>query len=151
MKYAIALLLAIFCTTTFSRESFVLEFIDNSSVVYKPDDWVQISEEENFYFSLNKTPELLQDKVYRVHSMVEFKVEEEYTQLKAPVKRIFSYGIMDCSNAIFHLMGDFYVDKNNEIVFSSQSQIGSNQIELLTPNTSRNLAYKKVCTYNSEA
>ena len=151
MKYIIAILLAILCASSLASDGFSLKFTDDNFVIFDKDEWVQISEEENFDFFLSKTPELLQSDIFKVHSMVEFREEEVYTQLKAPVKRIFSWGIMDCNRAIFHLMGDFYVDKNNEIIFASQSEFRVNQIELRTPNTARNKAYNKVCTYNSEA
>lgn len=148
MKKMVIIALSIICMATANaNEEFLLKFKDNNQILLDMNEWTKLSDEGNYTFYLSKESNEINTGYYKVHSLVEFPDPNgvEYKNLNGPVKRIFSYGIMDCEQGIFFLLGDFYTDKDNVIVFSSQFEMGTRQVEVLTPNTARNKAYIKVC------
>lgn len=152
MRTILAAILIVFCINTQAND-FELQFNENSVAEFNIDDWTKVSDEGTFDFYINKYPQYLKDDLFRIHSLVVFKDDPgvEFSNLGAPVKRIFSHGIIQCQRGIFYLMADYYTDQKFEIIFSSYYELGTRQIEVLTPNTARNKVYIKVCTADKEA
>jgi hypothetical protein len=146
MKFIIAILFALVMPLSHTAEpEFSLKIGEDGVVNLDSSDWDIVSQELNYDFYLAKVVTHVGNDYYRLYSWTEFREAEEYSYLKAPVKRMLSYGFMNCSDGTFSLMGSLYLDQNNKVLDSTGYDFGQYLVEVLTPNTSRNKAYKKVC------
>lgn len=147
MKNLIVSLVTFCLTLGFSNNSlsYTLDLTDGKHVQIDMNDWEYLSDEENYHFYLTKTNDYETDGFYKVYSLTLYKKEEIYQNLKAPVNRVITYGYMNCEQEAFYLMGQIFMDKNNEILYISERTFGEQIIELSSPNTPRNKAYVKVC------
>lgn len=143
LKYILFSLLVF--SPALAKEDFSLRFKNENEVIYTPSDWVKISEEGAFDFYVSKVTPKIDHTHHRVFSLVEFAEPRKYQSLNSPVKRIFSFGIMDCENAVFYLLTDIYTDSNNNIIFVADYKSNPEVVEVSTPDTPRNKAFIKVC------
>lgn len=131
-----------------AKEDFALEFIDKSVIVDNTNDWVFVAAEGKVYnLYVSKDAIAAGETRVPLHSKVEFLEKDgfKFDALQQPIKRIFSFGIIDCENAALYLITDFFVDSNNKIVHMQEHEPGDYIVEMLTPNTPRNSLYKAVC------
>ena len=77
----------------------------------------------------------------RTNVLAAFKFEA----LSAPVKRIFSFGVLDCENSTFYLLNDLFVNKDHQIVHIQKHEPEEYMVEMMEPNTARNKVYLMVC------
>ena len=148
MKAFITLLLVVASLAAYATEEFTLKFKDRSSIVNNENDWVFVAEENNIYkLYVSKDAIGSGNNQTQIHTKVEYNEQDGYKfeALNQPIKRIFTLGIIDCQNAIFYMVTDFFVDSSNKIVHFQQHELGEYRVEMLTPNTTRNSLYKVVC------
>lgn len=148
MKAIIIALLLTASLAVSATEEFTLKFIDKLVIVNDENDWVFVADENKAYnFHVSKDSIGTKKNNVFVHSRVEFfeGKEHKFDALQTPIKRIFSFGMVDCEYAIFYLVADFFVDVNNRIVHSQEHEPNEYQVELKTPNTARNKMYQAVC------
>lgn len=148
MKAILALLLLFVTITAGAKERFELKFLDESTIVNDDNDWYFVGEEKSIYkLYVSKDSIRTKQPQVPVHTRVEYDGENGYkfNALPKPIKRIFSGGIVDCDNAMFYLMADFFVDSSNSIVHFQPHELGEYRVEMQTPNTARNGLYKAVC------
>jgi hypothetical protein len=146
MKNLLVFLMLMFSLPLNAREEFKLNITENREIIYSQEDWVYLSDEGSYLFYVNNYGFTMTDEgLYKVHSLVSFKEPRDLTPLVKSVKQIYSFGIMSCKNKLFYLFNSFFVDKNNNIVFAQDYPPSEYIVEVSTPNTARNLSYKKVC------
>ena len=87
----------------------------------------------------------------KMHSMVVFHQDPGVMMggLPIPIKRIFSFGLMDCSRMRLALLNDWFVDNTNQVVYNQNHEPGEYLVDLSTPDTPRNAAYQAVCKQGS--
>ena len=155
MKYILALTLLVITTSIVfaNQEEFKLRIDEENIVEIDKSNWTHLSDEKTYHFYVSKFNNQTQDGYYRMHSMVEFKEEngKQYTNLEAPVKRVISFGFMQCQEGVFYLIGELYTDKNNKIIYSAKYEFGEFVAEVTAPNTARNKAFMKVCIGGRDA
>jgi len=150
MKSTIALLVFLFSVTANANEEFKLKFSDPTQIEFNVTDWEPISVEGTYDFYLAKN--FISDNgMVKIHSLVDFhKIQENSNStVMRYVKRIFSFGIIDCKNGVLYLLGDFFTNETNQVVYIQNHDFGEYRVELLTPNTPRNKAYIRVCGKDS--
>ena len=139
-------LVFLFCIPATAAE-FKLNIIDNVTVEHNSEDWELVSVESNYDLYVAKKNLATGEKYPKVHTLVEFNEPEgvQLGQLVGRTKRIYSFGIMECPNELFNMMNDFFVDKNNQIVYIQDHAVGEYLVEVRTPGTPRRAAYERVC------
>lgn len=134
------------CSNCLAGE-FSLNFEKEKLIKYKQEDWVNVAQTTQFELSVNKDSVSTKEKTPEIYSLVEFHNPEgvKIESLPTKIKKIYTYGIIECKNGIFHLLNSWYVDKNDEIIFAEINDFGTYDVEMLTKNTPRNDLFLMVC------
>ena len=147
MKKFILLLCSLVVTVSFAA-SMRLEVRPNGDeqmVVYKADDWYFVSKESNYNVYLAKGEIEESNGYLLVQSLTEFDENVKYSYMEKPVKKIFSYGAMDCKNQKFYLLGDMFTAEDLTVQFVQYHEMGSHISSLDKEGTARNEVWKIVC------
>jgi hypothetical protein len=146
MKATIAALMFLFSITANANAEFKLKFSDPTQIEYNANDWELISVEGTYDFYIAKNS--INDKgMVKMHSLVDYhKIQENSNSpIMSSVKKIYSFGMIDCTNGILYLLNDFFTTETNQVVYIQNHDFGEYRVELLTPNTPRNKVYIRVC------
>ena len=146
MKAIVVVVMFFFSVIANATEEFKLKFSDPTQIEFNAVDWELISVEQNYDFYLAKNTTVRNGSA-KIHSLVDFHdlQNNENTPAIGPVKKIFTFGIIDCERGIFYMLNDFYTSETHQIVYSHNYAFGEFRVELLTPGTPRNIAYIKAC------
>jgi hypothetical protein len=148
MKAILTALLLLVSVAAGAKEDFEFTFINGTHIENNEKDWALVSEESKVYnlYTSHDAIGTGNDQV-QVHTKVEYLAKDgfRFDALSEPVKRIFSFGVVDCEQAIFYLLADFFVDSSDKILFRQDHEPGEYRVEMLTPNTARNSLFKLVC------
>lgn len=138
-------------STVASAEEFKLQFTDPTQINHNSEDWVSAATTSKYELYVNKTSVESKEGIVPIHTVVEFYPPNGVTleQLSVLVKRIYSYGLMECKNGIFHLLNDWFVDKNNQVVYIQSHDFGAYEVDVRAKNTPRNDLYLLVCNPRS--
>jgi hypothetical protein len=80
-----------------------------------------------------------------MHSMIVFNKDMQYEAFQGAVRKIYSYGLVDCATATLYLTVDFFTDANNKILWVQRHELGSFVVDLNAPNTPRAQVFIKMC------
>ena len=135
------------CANCFAQ-NFSLTFEKEKFIKYNSNDWQLAAQTTQFDLYINKLSIATIDKVPAIHSLVEFYDPNgvKFEAFPTPIKRIYTYGVLECKNGLFHLLTSWYVDKNDEIIFTQIHEYGTYEVEVLTKNTPRNDLFLLVCS-----
>lgn len=138
-------------STLAAADEFKLEVLNDSQIKHNSNDWVSAATTSKFELYVNTASIASADPVPWIHSLVEFYPPDGAVidQLGIPIKRIYSRGIMECKNGILHLSEEYFVDKNNNIVYTQIYEFGQYAVDVSPKNTPRNDLFLLVCTPKS--
>jgi hypothetical protein len=150
MKQLILAVVLLVSTSVFAESSFDIDVIQdkdgNAVIIYNQDDWKLITKTANYDVYVPR--QLLKEKdknILTFHGMTIFHKEQIYSYIKGGVKKIYSYGILNCDIAKLYLMGDFFTDNKEVVLFYQTHDWGTYITDMDVPNTSRNDVYNAVC------
>jgi hypothetical protein len=136
--------------SVFAENNFDIDVIrdkdGNAVIIYNSDDWKLITKTANYDVYVPK--ELLRDKnktILNFQGMTIFHKEQTYSYIEGGVKKIYSYGILNCEAAKLYLMGDFFTSSKEVVVYYQTHDWGTYITNMDVPNTSRNEVYNAVC------
>jgi hypothetical protein len=140
--------LALISTPILAATEFRLKFTDPTQIEFNAEDWVKVSREDVYDLYISKDAVSSNQSKVKVHSMVIFHEPKgrELSGVLAPVKKIYSFGMMDCKEAILYLVTDLFVDVNEQVIYMQNHDFGDYRVDLKEPNTARNAAFLKVCS-----
>lgn len=142
------LLAAMFIFSTgAAAEEFKLQFTDPTQINHNSNDWIVAATTSKYELYVNKTSVSSAEETVSIHTVVEFYPPSGVTmaQLNVPVKRIYSYGVLECRKGIFHLLNDWFVDKNNQVIYNQSHELGTYDVDMRPKNTPRNDLLLLVC------
>ena len=148
MKKLLAIVLLAFATITFAANEFKFHFIeenDDYTIAYTKTDWDFVAKESTYSLYLNKGGFAESNDMLKMHSMIVFNNEVKYEQIPVPIKKIYSFGLVECDTAKLYLITDFFTDANNKIVWIQRHQMGEYITNLDIPNTPRKQVFIAVC------
>jgi hypothetical protein len=149
MKKILFIILLAAASLAFAATEFKLHFIEEGNdtiVAFTETDWEYIAQEDPYQLFLNKGGfNKIENGMLKMHSMIVFDKAREYTNISVPVKKIYSYGLVDCENAKLYLITDFFTDANDKIVWVQRHAMGSFITNLDVPNTPRGQVFIKMC------
>lgn len=149
MKKILAIILLAAVSLAFAATEFRLHFIEEGNdtfVAFAETNWEYIAKEDPYQLSLNKGGfNKNENNMLKMHSMIVFDSPREYKNISVPVKKIYSYGLVDCENAKLYLITDFFTDANEKLVWVQRHAMGSFVTDLDAPNTPRGLVFIKMC------
>lgn len=129
-------------------QDFSLTFENQDKIKHNSNDWESAATTTQFELYINKGSIATTEKVPAIHSLVEFYDPNgvKFEAFPTPIKRIYTYGVLECKNGLFHLLTSWYVDKNHKIIFKQMHEFGTYEVEVLTKNTPRNDLFLLVCS-----
>lgn len=150
MKQLFLAVLLLVSASVFAENNFDIDVIKdkdgNAIVIYNADDWKLITKTANYDVYVPK--ELLRVKekgALTFQGMTIFNKEQTYSYITGGVKKIYSYGILNCDTAKLFLMGDFFTSSKEIVLFYQTHDWGTYITDMDVPNTSRNDVYNAVC------
>jgi hypothetical protein len=114
-------------------------------ILHNSKDWYYVGNEKDYKVHIEKSMLNEKQTLYEFHSVTEFDKPHKYSIIKEPVKRIYSYGILNCAEANLYLLGDLFADKNNIIVYRQYHEFGSYITNLSGDSTVRSAIYNVLC------
>jgi hypothetical protein len=134
-------------STSVSAEEFKLNFTDSTQISHDSEDWATAATTSQYELYVNKGSIASSESVVSIYTITEFYPPDgtRMQQFPIPVKRIYSYGIMECKNSLFHLLNDWFVDKNNRVIYMQNHEFGSYEVDVSQKNTPRNDLFLLVC------
>lgn len=136
--------------SVFAENNFDIDVIKdkdgNAVIIYNQDDWKLITKTANYDVYVPK--ELLRQSeknVLTFQGMTTFNKPQTYAYITGEVKKIYSYGILNCDTATLYLMGDFFVNSKEVVLYYQTHDWGTYITDMAVPNTSRNDVYNAVC------
>jgi hypothetical protein len=114
-------------------------------IIHNSKDWYYVGKEKDYKVHIEKGMLNEKQTSYEFHSVTEFDKPHTYSLIKEPVKRIYTYGIVNCTEANLYLLGDLFVDNNNIIVYRQYHEFGSYITNLSVDDTIRSVIYNVLC------
>ena len=151
MKYLLAFLFSIFLSfnVNANRTDFNLniERLDNGkeTIRFVPDSWEYITKSTSYTVSVEKGALRTEQDNVEFHSVTIYNEPHLFETIGSLIDKIYTYGILSCTEKTLFIFNEVYVDSKEIIVFNSMHQFGSYTVELQTPNTPRNDIFKAVC------
>ena len=132
-----------------ASESYRLPFVELQNGVTKipfvEHEWVPGPERADWQLYLEKGMLNKHQEVYEFHAATVYKKPYRSDGLSADVSKIYTYGVMNCNEANLYILFEWYVDVNENLIFTASHEFGSYTVELLTPFTARNDVYNQLC------
>lgn len=117
-------------------------------IVYHPEDWKFLmhdkGSESGFNFYIDKGP-FDKSSAVIIHTLLIFDTPKVTENPPAVITKIYSYGILNCENAFFSLLGEFYVEDSGLIKYTKRFEEGQWTVDLDAPGTVRHAAYVTAC------
>lgn len=114
-------------------------------VSFNQDDWQFVAKESNYDVYIAKGELENKNGLLMIQSNTTFEDLVTYNFMEKPVRRIFSYGALDCKNKKLYLLGDMFVAEDHTVQYLQYHQMGDWISELDKEGTARNAVWKKIC------
>lgn len=147
MKKILFIVMALLSLNSYCKE-FEVE-IDNTKtppvVKYVPNDWVFLKHENDYSFYINNGGFQTYSDLTLIYTLVSFDKPREVKGTNILIDKIYSFGLLDCNNALFSLVGEMYVDTTGIIHQNSLYDEGEYVVKMNSPDTARQQAYLSAC------
>ena len=149
MKYLLTFIMAVAFNVSANPTDFNLNIqrLDNGkeTIHFVPDAWEFVTESTSYRVSVEKGALRTEQDNVEFHSVTVFNEPFFYDSVGSLVDKIYTYGVLSCSEKNLYIFNEVYVDPKEIIVFNSMHQYGAFTVELESPNTQRNDIFKAVC------
>ena len=145
LRYIVASLLFV-CLLVYA-EPYKLKWLAGGEfILHEPSEFTLVDKAAEFdFYVVNTSINTDTNPVKRILTMVEYHDTKVLVPIDTPVKRMYTEGTINCDAGIAVLMVEFWVGTGNNLIFVHNQVANESIVELLTPNTTRNKLYKKVC------
>lgn len=149
MKKIITIILLAVTSIAFAAD-FKLHFIQEdgeNTIAFTESDWEYLAKDKSYELFINKGGFAKdQNDLLKMHTMIVFDEDMHYDAFQGAVKKIYSFGLVDCANVRLYLTLDFFTDVNNKVLWSQRHELGSFIVDLSAPNTPREQVFIKMCS-----
>jgi hypothetical protein len=147
MKKLLLIIMATLSLNSYSKEFQVeIDITKTPPIVkYAPNDWVFLKHENDYSFYINNGGFETYSDLLLIYTLVSFDKPRDIKDTDIKIDKIYSFGLLDCNNALFSLVGEMYVDVNGIIHQNSLYDEGQYVVKMNSPDTARNEAYLSAC------
>lgn len=141
------LLLAIMLSTQLYAQEYELPITQDGIIIHSENEWQTAAQSNLFQLLVHKSSLGLKQRIVPVYSVTEFynPAGQQYEMFQEPVYKIYTFGLLECHNSLFSILNQWFVDKNNKIVYNEIKPAGSYVVDMRANNTPRNDLYRLVC------
>jgi hypothetical protein len=118
---------------------------DQQVVSFIENEWYFVAKEANYTVYLAKGEIEESNGYLMIQSHTTYNTFETYSYMEKPVKRVFTYGAMDCDNKRLYLLGSLYSAEDNTVQYTQYYEMGEWVSDLNKEGTARNEVYKAIC------
>lgn len=148
MKKLLLIIVALISINSYSKEFEVEIDREKSPPVakYVPEDWVPLKHENDYTLYINRGEfQKAYSDLLMIYTVLIFDAPREIKNTNIFIHKIYSFGLLDCNNTLFSLIGEMYVDKDNVIHQNSVYEEGQYLVQMKAPGTARYEAYMAAC------
>jgi hypothetical protein len=148
MKALLVAMMFLFSISANADEEFKLKFEDPTQIILDRADWELVAKDAVYNLHINKfTNDTKAHANIRLHSMVEYHDPEGYKfdALSVPVKRIFTFGVLNCDTGTLFMLTEWFTDKNNQVVYVQTHEPTDYAVDMVAPGTARYQIYVRLC------
>lgn len=136
---------AFFVSNTFGLELSITDLPTGDRVVnHNPDQWVKVTSAETYDVLIDKGIIGAKKSLVEFHSVTEFKGLQEYKGFPFKIKRIYTYGVMGCSNSSLMILVDIYADIDNMVRYTQSHRQGEYVVNMTDARIRRDI-FGAVC------
>jgi hypothetical protein len=141
------LLLAIILSTQLNAQEYQLPITQDGKIMHNENEWQPAAQSNLFQLSVHKSSLGAKQRIIPIYSVTEFNnpTGQKYEMLQEPVYKIYTFGLLECHDALFSILNHWFVDSNNKIVYNEVKPAGSYVVDMRANNTPRNDLYRLVC------
>lgn len=139
--------LTIILSTYLHAQEYELPITQDGKIDYNENEWQLAAQSNLFQLLVHKSSLDVRQRIVPVYSVTEFHnpAGQKYDMLPEPVYKIYTFGFIECHNALFNIINHWFVDKNNKIVYNETKPAGSYLVDMRANNTPRNDLYRLIC------
>ena len=146
MRVLFSFILAMFMATAHATPppDFHLQF-NGEQIVHRQSDWQYATRTDTFKVYVEKGMIGYKNETFEFHSYVEYVPPKQFDYIDGKTKRIYTFGVLSCSEGKLYLLLDLYTDENNIVHFRNENDMGTFVSDMNAPNTVRNDVYNLIC------
>jgi len=114
-------------------------------ISYDENDWYFVAKESNYNVYLAKGEVENKNGYFMIQSLTSYDGHEIYSYMEKPVKRVYTYGALDCANKQLYLLGSLYSAEDDTVQYLQYHEMGTWIADLVAEGTARNEVYKAIC------
>ena len=131
---------ALFVSSVFGFTISITNHPDGTRVInHNSDDWVKTGATDTYSVLVERG--IVGSKKANVdfHSITEFNSPEQYDGFPYKIKRIYTYGVMSCSNNSLMILVDLYADSDSIIRYTQAYQQGDYMVNMTDTKIKQNI------------
>jgi len=140
---------AFISVAAYCEEPYRLPFVEiqdgTTKIPFIEQEWVLGTERADWLLYLEKGMLKEYKSMYEFHGATVYKKPYYNDSVRTEISKIYTYGVLNCSEANLYILVEWYVDVNENIVFKSTHEFGGYVVEMLTPSSARNDVYNQIC------
>jgi len=148
MKALLVAMMFLFSISANADEEFKLKFEDPTQIILDRGDWELVATEVTYNLHINRfVNEVKPNASVQIHSMVEFNDPEgfKFEALITPVKRIFTFGVLNCESGVLVMLTEWFTNKDNQVVYVQTHEPTEYAVDMIAPGTARHKLYLRLC------
>ena len=149
MKYLFSFVMAILFSLSAYSAEYRLPFIESQNgftkIPFIENDWILGAGRDEWDLYVEKGMFDKHKNIHEFHAVTAYKTPYYSDGLKAKVSKIYTYGVLNCNQGNLYILYEWYVDIDENIIYTSSHEFGSYTVEMLTPDTARNEVYTQIC------
>ena len=149
MKHLFSFVMAILFSLPVYSAEYRLPFVEQkdgtTKIPFIEREWILSVGRDEWNLYLEKGMFDKHKEMYEFHAVTAYKTPYYSDGLKAKVSKIYTYGVLNCNRGVLDILYEWYVDIDENIIYTSSHEFGSYTVEMLTPDTARNEVYNLIC------
>lgn len=123
---------------------FTLQF-NGEQIIHNQSDWQYAAKASDFRVYVEKGMIGRKNESIEFHAYLEFNNPSNLQYIDGKIKRIYTYGVISCTEAQLYVLMDLYTDETNVVTFRNINEFGTYVSDMSVPNTIRNEIYNLIC------
>ena len=149
MKYLCSFILAMFLSLPAQSTEYRLPFVEQkdgaTKIPFIEKEWILSVGRDEWDLYLEKGLFDKYKETYEFHAVTAYKIPYDSDGLKTKISKIYTYGVLNCNQSVLHILYEWYVDPEENMIFRGTYEFGSYAVEMETPDTARNEVYNLIC------
>ena len=149
MKHLFSFVMAVLFSLSAHSAPYRLPFVESqggfTKIPFVEKEWILGAGRDDWDLYVEKGMFDQHKDMHEFHAVTAYKTPYQSDGLRAKVSKIYTYGVLNCNRGVLDILYEWYVDIDENIIYTSSHEFGSYTVEMLTPDTARNEVYTQIC------